>query len=43
MLFIKPFKYNGCTIFGAQEITSFIVDVRNVCDKPCCWDDLASA
>ena len=28
---MKPFKFNGHTIFGAKKITSFIVDVRNTC------------
>ena len=26
-----------------KKITCFIIDVRNTCDEPCCWDDLASA
>ena len=39
---MKLFKFNGHTILGAKKITSFTVDVRSTCDKPCCWDDLAS-
>ena len=37
---MKLFKFDYVIFLGTKKIISFIVDVRNVCDKPCCYDIL---